>query len=204
MTHVYADGSAENAVRNGKAGVYILYPGSAQTESALLLASTLRTTKRKQSRGNRDSLVNTHASHNVVHLTKASSSQQALQSNRTTDGNGLCQRLAIVFYSILFCSILFYSIFFYSVLFSSLLFYSAVFYSILFYSILFYSILFYSILFYSILFYSILFYSGLCPSTAGSSSPPESSNFLCPCDPCPNRSLLSHNTISPTAFWSFK
>ena len=31
-----------------------------------------------------------------------------------------------------------------------------------------------------ILFCSILFYSRLCPSTAGSSPPPESSNFLCP------------------------
>ena len=30
------------------------------------------------------------------------------------------------------------------------------------------------------LFYSILFYSRLCPSTAGSSPPPESSIFLCP------------------------
>ena len=31
-----------------------------------------------------------------------------------------------------------------------------------------------------LLFYSILFYSRLCPSTAGSSPPPESSIFLCP------------------------
>ena len=45
---------------------------------------------------------------------------------------------------------------------------------------LFYSILFHPTLFYSILFYSILFYSRVCPSTAGSSSPPESSIFLCP------------------------
>ena len=47
-------------------------------------------------------------------------------------------------------------------------------------TILFYSILFYSVLLYSVLFYSILFYSRLCPSTAGSSPPPESSIFLCP------------------------
>ena len=32
----------------------------------------------------------------------------------------------------------------------------------------------------TVLFCSFLFYSRLCPSTAGSSPPPESSNFLCP------------------------
>ena len=46
----------------------------------------------------------------------------------------------------------------------------------------------------------ILFYSRLCPSTTGNSSPPESSNFLCP---LLSLSILlpvapQHNVISPT------
>ena len=59
-----------------------------------------------------------------------------------------------------------------------------------------------------------LFYSRLCPSTAGRSPPPESSNFFCPllslsillpfAPQCP---LLSHNVIYPTPFrssnWSY-
>ena len=48
---------------------------------------------------------------------------------------------------------------------------------------------------------SVLFCSRLCLSTARNSPPPEFSNGLL-CYPCPYRSLLPHNVISSTTFWS--
>ena len=49
---------------------------------------------------------------------------------------------------------------------------------------------------------SIILYTRLCPSTAGNSPrqiPPTLSVLSYP---CPHRSMLSHNVISPTMFWS--
>ena len=44
-THVYTDGSAKNAVRNGGAGAYIQYPGG--TEDKISLAASLCSTNNK-------------------------------------------------------------------------------------------------------------------------------------------------------------
>ena len=48
----------------------------------------------------------------------------------------------------------------------------------------------------------ILFCSRLCPSTAGSNPPSESSNFLCPLLSLSILLPVAHNVISPTTFWS--
>ena len=48
---------------------------------------------------------------------------------------------------------------------------------------------------------AVLFYCRLCPSTAGSSPPPESSNFLCPLLSL-SKPLLFPHIVSPTTFWS--
>ena len=53
-----------------------------------------------------------------------------------------------------------------------------------------------------LLYCSVLFYSGLCPSPAGSSPPPESSNFLCPLLSLSILLPVAHNVICPTTFWS--
>ena len=94
--------------------------------------------------------------------------------------------------SVLFCSVLFCSVLFCSILFCS----------VLFCSVLFCSVLFCSVLFCSVLFCSILFYSRLCPSTAGRSTPPVLQHFPVLYYPCQYRSLLPHNVISLTTFWS--
>ena len=57
----------------------------------------------------------------------------------------------------------------------------------------------YSIVFYSILFYSILGCVRPLQEESLRQSPPS---FSVLCYPCPYRSLLPHNVISPTMLWS--
>ena len=94
-THVYTDGSAENAVRNGGAGVYIQYSENAKN----CLATDLYSTNYKaEAEALKTAVahieVSTHASPSVVLLTDALSVLQALQSNRDTNHNNLSVALA--------------------------------------------------------------------------------------------------------------
>ena len=96
-THVYTDGSAEEAVRCGGAGVYIQYPGG--REDMLSLATGLYSTNyRAEAEALKTAAAHIedspHASHNVVFLTDALSILQALQSNRDTELNDLSASLA--------------------------------------------------------------------------------------------------------------
>ena len=98
-THVYTDGSAEEAVRCGGAGVYIQYPGG--REDRLCLATGLYSTNyRAEAEAMKTAAAHieasTHASHNVVFLTDALSILQALQSNRDTGLNDLSASLASI------------------------------------------------------------------------------------------------------------
>ena len=95
-THGYANGSAENAVRNGGEGVYIQYAGG--KEDKISLATGLYSTNYKAEAEALKTAaahieVSTHASPNVV-LTDALSVLQALQSNRDTELNDLSAALA--------------------------------------------------------------------------------------------------------------
>ena len=96
-THSYTDGSAENAVRNGGAGVYIQYAGG--KEGKISLATGLYSTNYKaEAEALKTAAANIevsiHASPNVVLLTDALSVLQALQSNRDTELNDLSAALA--------------------------------------------------------------------------------------------------------------
>ena len=96
-THGYTDGSAENAVRNGGAGVYIQYAGG--KEDKISLATGLYSTNYKAEAEALKTAaahieVSTHASPSVVLLTDALSVLQALQSNRDTELNDLSAALA--------------------------------------------------------------------------------------------------------------
>ena len=93
----YIDGSADNAVRNGGAGVYIQYKGG--KEDKISLATGLYSTNYKAEAVALKTAaahieVSTHASPNVVLLTDALSVLQALQSNRDTELNDLSTALA--------------------------------------------------------------------------------------------------------------
>ena len=93
----YTDGSAENAVRNGGAGVYIQYAGG--KEDKICPATGLYSTNYEaQAEALKTAAahieVSTHASPNVVLLTDALSVLQALQSNRDTELNDLSTALA--------------------------------------------------------------------------------------------------------------
>ena len=96
-TREYTDGSAENAVRNRGAGVYVQYPGG--KKGKISLATGLYSTNYKAEAEALKTAaahieVSTHASHNVVLLTDALSVLQALQSNRDTELNDLSAALA--------------------------------------------------------------------------------------------------------------
>ena len=98
-THVYTDGSAENAVRNGGAGVYIQYPGG--REDKISRATHLYSTNYKAEAEALKTVaahieVSTHASHSVVLLMDALSILQALQSHRDTDLNDPSAALAFL------------------------------------------------------------------------------------------------------------
>ena len=93
----YTDGSAENAVWNGGAGVYIQYAGG--KEDKISLATGLYSTNCKAEAEALKTAaahieVSTHASPNVVLLTDALSVLQALQSNRDTELKDLSTALA--------------------------------------------------------------------------------------------------------------
>ena len=88
---MYTDGSAENAVQNGGAGIYIQYPGG--REDKISLATGLYSTNYKAEAAAHIE-VSTHAFYSVVLLTDALSILQALQSNRDTDHNDLSAALA--------------------------------------------------------------------------------------------------------------
>ena len=93
----YTDGSAENAVQNGGAGVYIQYAGG--KEDKISLAAGLYSTNYKAEAEALRTVaahieVSTHASLNIVLLTDALSVLQALQSSRDTELNDLSTALA--------------------------------------------------------------------------------------------------------------
>ena len=93
----YTHGSAENAVRNGGAGVYTQYAGG--KEDKISLATGLCSTNCKAEAEALKTAaahieVSTHASPNVVLVTDALSVLQALQSNRDTELNDLSTALA--------------------------------------------------------------------------------------------------------------
>ena len=93
----YTDDSAENAVRNGGAGVYIQYAGG--KEDKISLATGLYSTNYKAEAEALKTAaahieVSTHASPNAVLLTDALSVLQALQSNRDTELKDLSAALA--------------------------------------------------------------------------------------------------------------
>ena len=93
----YTDGSAENAVRKGGAGVYIQYAGG--KEDKISHATGLYSTNYKAEAEALKTAaahieVSTHASPNVVLLTDALSVLQALRSNRDTELNDLSTALA--------------------------------------------------------------------------------------------------------------
>ena len=94
---MYTDGSAENAVWNGGAGVYIQYPGG--KEDKITLVTSLYTTNYKaEAEAPKTAAahidVSTKSSRNVVLFTDALSVLQALQPNRDTDHNDLSVALA--------------------------------------------------------------------------------------------------------------
>ena len=93
----YTDGSAENAVWNGGAGVCIQYAGG--KEDKISLATGLYSTNYKAESEALKTVVahievSTHSSPNVVLLTDALSVLQALQSNRDTELNDLSTAVA--------------------------------------------------------------------------------------------------------------
>ena len=96
-THVYTDGSAEEAVRKGGAGIYIQYPEG--REERICLATGLYSTNYK---AEAEALkvaaahmeASPQASNNIVFLTDALSVLQALQSNRNSELNSLSSTLA--------------------------------------------------------------------------------------------------------------
>ena len=95
-TYGYANGCAENVVRNGGEGVYIQYAGG--KEDKISLATGLYSTNYKAEAEALKTAAahieaSTHASPNVV-LTDALSVLQALQSNRDTELNDLSAALA--------------------------------------------------------------------------------------------------------------
>ena len=89
-THVYIDGSAENAVWNGGAWVYIQYPGGREDKTSLT-TDHYSTNYKAEAEALKTAAPHiedsTHASHNVVLLTNTLSILQALQANRDTDHN---------------------------------------------------------------------------------------------------------------------
>ena len=93
----YTGGSAENAVRNGGAGVCIPYAGG--KEDKISLATGLYSTNYKAEAEALKTAAahieaSTHASPNIVLLTDASSVLQALPSSRDTELNDLSTALA--------------------------------------------------------------------------------------------------------------
>ncbi|KAL8570342.1 hypothetical protein ACOMHN_035760 [Nucella lapillus] len=96
-THVYTDGSAADAIRNGAAGVYVQYPGG--REEKICLATGLYSTNyRAEAKALKTAAahieVSPYTSHNVVFLTDALSILQALRSNRDPELNDLSSSLA--------------------------------------------------------------------------------------------------------------
>ena len=96
-THIYTDGSAEQAVRNGGAGVYIKYPGGSD-ESISLATGRYSTNYRAEAIALKTGAAHiensTKATHNVVFFSDALSVLQALQSGREKELNDLFTALS--------------------------------------------------------------------------------------------------------------
>jgi ribonuclease HI len=96
-TRVYTDGSAEQAVRSGGAGVYIKYPGG--REESLSLATSCYMTNFKAAAvaiqaGATHASSSLDTSDNIVFFTDALSVLQALQSSRDKELNHLSAALS--------------------------------------------------------------------------------------------------------------
>ena len=96
-THGCTDGSAENAVQNGGAGVYIQYAGGKE-DTIHLATGPYSTNYKAEAEALKTAVahteVSTQASPNAVLLTDALSVLQAVQSNRDTELNDLSTALA--------------------------------------------------------------------------------------------------------------
>ena len=93
----YTDGSEENAVRNGGAGVYIQYAGGKEDKISLttgLYSTNYKAEAEALKTAAAHIEVSTHASPSVVLLTDALYVLQALQSNRDTELNDLSTAIA--------------------------------------------------------------------------------------------------------------
>ena len=96
-THVYTDSSAENAIQNGGAGVYIQYPGGRENIYSLttgLYCTNYKAEAEALKTAAAHIEVSTHASHSAVLLTDALSMLHACLSNRDTNHNHLSAALA--------------------------------------------------------------------------------------------------------------
>ena len=96
-THGYTDGSAENAVRNGGAGVYIQFAGGKEDKISLatsLYSSNYKAEAEALKTAAAHIEVSTRTPPDVVLLTDALSVLQAIQSNRDTELNDLSAALA--------------------------------------------------------------------------------------------------------------
>ena len=96
-THVYTDGSATDAVRNGGAGIFIQYPGGAQ-EQISVPTGLYSTNFRAEAEALKtaatlveDSELTTH---NIVFLSDALSVLQSLERSRNTEVNELASSLS--------------------------------------------------------------------------------------------------------------
>jgi len=96
-TQVYTDGSAEDAVRNGGAGIFIEYPGG-RKEKLSLATGRYSTNFRAEAVAIKSAadhlMLSRHTTHNIVFLSDALSVLQALDSSNNTELNDLSSTLA--------------------------------------------------------------------------------------------------------------
>ncbi|RUS85482.1 hypothetical protein EGW08_006758 [Elysia chlorotica] len=95
-THVYTDGSAEKAVRNGGAGIYIKYPGGEEDKISIptgVFSTNYKAEATAIQEGAAHVQSSPHSTKNIVFLTDALSVLQALKSSKNKDLNDLTSAL---------------------------------------------------------------------------------------------------------------
>ncbi|RUS75877.1 hypothetical protein EGW08_016366 [Elysia chlorotica] len=95
-THVYTDGSAEKAVRNGGAGIYIKYPGGEEDKISIptgVFSINYKAEATAIQEGAAHVQSSPHSTKNIVFLTNALSILQALKSSKNKDLNDLTSAL---------------------------------------------------------------------------------------------------------------
>ena len=91
-TRVYTDGSADQAVKNGGAGVYISYPGGEEDKISLatgLLSTNFKAEALAIQKGADHVENSSHTTTNIVFLSDALSVLQAIQTNKDKELNKL-------------------------------------------------------------------------------------------------------------------